>query len=69
MFAVKSIDFALIIGVILLFLLTLSVYNYLSSSCVLYLTGESFSISNCPINSELANLVREQRELLSCGLR
>uniref|UniRef100_A0AAU7LL51 Movement protein TGBp3 n=1 Tax=Okra mild mottle virus TaxID=3161050 RepID=A0AAU7LL51_9VIRU len=69
MFAAKITDLALAVSVVLLFLLILGVYNYLSSSCVLYLTGESFSISNCPINSDLADLVREQRELLSCGLR
>lgn len=62
-------EFAIIFGVLLLALISLSVYNYLSSNCVLYLTGESFSISNCPINKDLADLVREQRELLSCNLR
>lgn len=62
-------EFAIIIGVLLLALISLSIYNYLNSNCVLYLTGESFSISNCPINEDLTNLVREQRELLSCSLR
>lgn len=62
-------DVIIVVGVLAISLLAIGFYNYLSSSCTLYLTGESFSISNCPINSDLANLVREQRELLSCNLR
>nr|QZA75358.1 triple gene block protein 3 [Cowpea mild mottle virus]UZP17170.1 triple gene block 3 [Cowpea mild mottle virus] len=69
MFAAGVTEFVIILSTLILALISLGFYNYLSSSCVLYITGESFSISNCPVNSDLANLVREQRELLSCGLK
>nr|UDF48726.1 triple gene block protein 3 [Cowpea mild mottle virus] len=40
--------------------------NYINNYCVLLLTGESFTISNCKINQDLVDLIREQRDFLNC---
>lgn len=55
----------IIICTILVALLALT---FLSSGkeCVILLTGESFTVSNCAINSDLVELVKEQQNLFHC---
>lgn len=42
--------------------------SYLTNyrECVILLTGESFTVSNCAINSDLIELVKEQQNLFHC---
>nr|URX65518.1 triple gene block protein 3 [Cowpea mild mottle virus] len=66
MFAVESTRLLVASLFLLGFVLLYCVNNYLSNNCVLLLTGESFTISNCKVNQDLVNLIREQRDYLSC---
>ncbi|QYF50274.1 MAG: triple gene block protein 3 [Zhejiang betaflexivirus 2] len=68
MSAIGFTEIKVIVLVSLLSVLFYSVWEFLNKSCVIYLTGESFTISNCQINQDLVDLIREQREILSCRL-
>nr|QBA83597.1 triple gene block protein 3 [Cowpea mild mottle virus] len=68
MSAIGFTEVKIIVAIVLLSILLYSVWEFLNKSCVIYLTGESFTISNCQIDQNLVDLVREQREILSCGL-
>lgn len=68
MSAIGFTEIKVIVLVSLLSVLFYSVWEFLNKSCVIYLTGESFTISNCQINQNLVDLIREQREILSCRL-
>lgn len=61
-------EIKIIVAIVLSSILLYSIWELLNKSCVIYLTGESFTVSNCQINQNLVNLVREQREILSCRL-
>nr|URX65506.1 triple gene block protein 3 [Cowpea mild mottle virus] len=66
MFAGEFTSVILISAIILSLVISLSLYNYINSYCTLYLTGESFTISNCGINQDLIDLIKEQREIINC---
>nr|UOF93345.1 triple gene block protein 3 [Cowpea mild mottle virus] len=68
MSAIGFTEVKIIVSVVLLSCLLYSCWEFLNKSCVIYLTGESFTVSNCQVNQDLVNLVREQREILSCRL-
>lgn len=68
MSAIGFTEIKVIVLVSLISVLFYSVWEFLNKSCVIYLTGESFTISNCQINQDLVDLIREQREILSCRL-
>lgn len=68
MSAVGFTEVKIIVSVVTLSILLYSLWEILNKSCVIYLTGESFTVSNCQINQALVDLVREQREVLSCRL-
>lgn len=61
-------EIKIIVAIVLSSILLYSIWELLNKSCVIYLTGESFTVSNCQINQNLVDLVREQREILSCRL-
>lgn len=66
MFAIGFTEIKIIVVIVLSSVLLYSFCEFLNKSCVIYLTGESFTVSNCQVNQDLVNLVREQREILSC---
>lgn len=66
MFAIGFTEIKIIVVIVLSSVLLYSFWEFLNKSCVIYLTGESFTVSNCQVNQDLVNLVREQREILSC---
>nr|UDF48732.1 triple gene block protein 3 [Cowpea mild mottle virus] len=66
MFAGEFTNAVLVSLIVLSLVISLSFYSYLNSYCTLYLTGESFTISNCGINQDLIDLIKEQREILNC---
>nr|WKW35489.1 triple gene block protein 3 [Cowpea mild mottle virus] len=68
MSVIGSTEIKIIVAIVLSSILLYSIWEFLNKSCVIYLTGESFTVSNCQINQNLVNLVREQREILSCRL-
>nr|AGZ15239.1 triple gene block 3 [Cowpea mild mottle virus]AGZ15259.1 triple gene block 3 [Cowpea mild mottle virus]AGZ15269.1 triple gene block 3 [Cowpea mild mottle virus]WHF58456.1 triple gene block 3 protein [Cowpea mild mottle virus] len=68
MSVIGSTEIKIIVTIVLSSILLYSIWELLNKSCVIYLTGESFTVSNCQINQNLVNLVREQREILSCRL-
>lgn len=68
MSAIGFTDVKIIVAIILFSVLLYSLWELLNKSCVIYLTGESFTVSNCQVNQNLVDLVREQREILSCRL-
>nr|AGZ15214.1 triple gene block 3 [Cowpea mild mottle virus]QAU20932.1 triple gene block 3 [Cowpea mild mottle virus] len=68
MSAVGFTEVKIIVSVVTFSILLYSLWEILNKSCVIYLTGESFTVSNCQINQALVDLVREQREVLSCRL-
>nr|AGS13109.1 TGB3 [Cowpea mild mottle virus] len=68
MSAVGFTEVKIIVSVVTFSILLYSLWETLNKSCVIYLTGESFTVSNCQVNQALVDLVREQREVLSCGL-
>nr|ABL09854.1 7K movement protein [Cowpea mild mottle virus] len=68
MSAVGFTEVKIIVSVVTFSILLYSLWEALNKSCVIYLTGESFTVSNCQVNQALVDLVREQREVLSCGL-
>lgn len=68
MFAIGFTEIKIIVVIVLSSVLLYSSWEFLNKSCVIYLTGESFTVSNCQVNQDLVNLVREQREILSCRL-
>nr|AHG23047.1 triple gene block p3 [Cowpea mild mottle virus]AHG23053.1 triple gene block p3 [Cowpea mild mottle virus] len=68
MSVIGSTEIKIIVAIVLSSIFLYSIWELLNKSCVIYLTGESFTVSNCQINQNLVNLVREQREILSCRL-
>nr|QTG11207.1 triple gene block 3 [Cowpea mild mottle virus] len=68
MSVIGSTEIKIIVAIVLSSILLYPIWELLNKSCVIYLTGESFTVSNCQINQNLVNLVREQREILSCRL-
>nr|QTG11216.1 triple gene block 3 [Cowpea mild mottle virus] len=68
MSVIGSTEIKIIVAIVLSSILLYSIWELLNKSCVIYLIGESFTVSNCQINQNLVNLVREQREILSCRL-
>nr|QBQ65788.1 triple gene block p3 [Cowpea mild mottle virus] len=68
MSVIGSTEIKIIVAIVLSSILLYSIWELLNKSCIIYLTGESFTVSNCQINQNLVNLVREQREILSCRL-
>nr|AGS13115.1 TGB3 [Cowpea mild mottle virus] len=68
MSVIGSTEIKIIVAIVLSSILLYSIWELLNKSCVIYLTGESFTVFNCQINQNLVNLVREQREILSCRL-
>nr|AGS13085.1 TGB3 [Cowpea mild mottle virus] len=68
MSVIGSTEIKIMVAIVLSSILLYSIWELSNKSCVIYLTGESFTVSNCQINQNLVNLVREQREILGCRL-
>nr|UJG81403.1 movement protein [Cowpea mild mottle virus] len=68
MSAIGFTEVKIIAVIVLSSILLYSILEFFNKSCVIYLTRESFTVSNCQVNQNLVDLVREQREILSCRL-